>query len=239
MPAVSIIVLGSLVSPGEAFSSKMTSFDAPTSSSSLKSTTLNEDGDFWIEGLNDNSFNKKAGDGDPFWIEGIDDDKAGGGGGQVGFTSILDMEYNQRKKSTLSDILNLSSPLSASAPSGNDIRIETMGGYSQVFDNSPSVMDPFPFLTRAPSVTSPMATPPSSKKISEDDQVTIEALENFLGSIFHGQVPADVIRTYAFELMAIGFDPDCEWCKELALEDLAFMKKLHQRFFWKEWEKLL
>ncbi|KAL3927876.1 MAG: hypothetical protein SGBAC_012896 [Bacillariaceae sp.] len=98
------------------------------------------------------------------------------------------------------------------------------------------------------------ASPPIATRISqsayrtqmvsqdEDDMAssTMESLNDFLKSIFDGQLlPARDIDRYAGELVDIGFDPDCDLlCQELEFDDLVFMKKLHQRFFWKEWQKL-
>lgn len=71
----------------------------------------------------------------------------------------------------------------------------------------------------------------------ESSEMEIEALEGFLTSFFSTLNPK-VLRTYAKGLERLGFDPDCDSSKELEFEDLRFMKNLHQRYFWKEWEKL-
>ena len=238
-----ISILGATILGAEAFSLPCWSVrklcvdgrQAMPLSAVLKST-LNDDGDFCIEGIND--------------------DKTNASSGGEEFSSLLDMEYNQAKNSKLSDIMTPSSPL----PSNDDIRFETIqldGDDSSIASGGSSVLDPFPFLQAATQAVSPMTgsttaaatpaiqAPPTvqppleSTKLDSEEQALVEALEVFLDSIFQGQVVSKDIGKYAIELMSIGFDPDCEWSQELQLDDLCFMKKLHQRYFWKEWEKLL
>jgi len=76
-------------------------------------------------------------------------------------------------------------------------------------------------------------------------------LEDFLASIFSSTSlqwnsqnentgGSTLLNTYARKLANIGFDPDCDEISiELKYEDLAFMKLLHRRYFWKEWNKLI
>lgn len=46
------------------------------------------------------------------------------------------------------------------------------------------------------------------------------------------------MKYYAIKFVSIGFDLDCNSSGELEYDDLGFMKQLHRRYFWKEWEKL-
>jgi hypothetical protein len=65
-----------------------------------------------------------------------------------------------------------------------------------------------------------------------------ETLREFLLSILSNLTPTD-LQNYAQGLMDIGFDPDCDSSRDLQFDDLTLMKRLHQRYFWNEWNKLL
>lgn len=221
-------------------------------------STLNEDGDFCIEGLNDSRSNINT-DGD----------------GQ--FTSLLDIEYSHQKSSKLSDILK--------GPQNQDDDIPFGEPFYMHRDSDTEIIEQFSFLssggqsmasgaakdakswsstnTHLPdcnqidstslvsnsqdssnhtlpiSSRSQLVPEPSSTELDDEEQAAIQALEGFLHSIFDNQLHFKDIGNYAHELVAIGFDPDCEVSLGLDYDDLDFMKKLHQRFFWKEWQKLL
>jgi hypothetical protein len=72
---------------------------------------------------------------------------------------------------------------------------------------------------------------------NQDDEQQ-ETLREFLLSILSNLNPTD-LQNYAQGLMDIGFDPDCDSSRELQFDDLALMKPLHQRYFWNEWNELL
>ena len=249
-------ILASLLSHAGAFS--YSNFQLPSASrrfiligpsTTLLKSTLNEDGDFCIEGINDDKTTNSSNNNDEF-------------------TSLLDMQYNQVKNSKLSDIMKPHQSVETTNP--QDVRLETIDDYVQ--NDEKDIMDRFSSILNsgfqgnvvssannkdlsrtANRMDSTLATTASVPIVSqsgrgqllpqsldeEDDQAAIEALEGFLGSIFDGQVTARDIHMYACELVAIGFDPDCDLGKELEFDDLEFMKKLHQRFYWKEWQKLI
>ncbi|CAJ1937510.1 unnamed protein product [Cylindrotheca closterium] len=239
----------------------------PSTITSLKSSTLNEDGDFCIEGINDDKTTNNNSSGN----------NNNNNNNNNKFTSLLDMEYNQIKNSKLSDITK---PYQfAETNPQDDVRFETTDDdYIPNDDTEVIIMDQFSSFLNAgvqgatarpayndlstadrvdstntvlPSVSTGIESqsgrsnsqvvPQSQNRIAldEKDHAAIEALEGFLSSIFDGQVKARDIHLYACDLVAIGFDPDCDMGKELEFDDLEFMKKLHQRFFWKEWQRLL
>ena len=91
---------------------------------------------------------------------------------------------------------------------------------------------------------------PGNELLGVDEDAT-RVLADFLASIFSSTSlqwnsqnentgSSTLLNTYARELANIGFDPDCDEISiELKYEDLTFMKLLHRRYFWKEWNKLI
>lgn len=78
-----------------------------------------------------------------------------------------------------------------------------------------------------------------SSSFDQEEQHVVGVIQEFLTSLMT-KIPSNDLEHYAYQLCALGFDPDClETCSELEYDDLRFMKPLHQRYFWKQWEQLL
>lgn len=208
------------------------------------SSTLNEDGDFIMEGIND------------------DISQTPSAGNRKQFTSLLDMEYNsnngqqphQQPPTIDNTILGLDEngdfmlepPTNralndepSSSNRGNPFPPPPASLLSESLGNQHDIAD-------AAVATRSTSTPSSAAGAARlvdydvpDMTIGMEILMDFLISILPSLADSDLLHNYALQLLDIGFDPDYESSIELLYEDLEFMKKLHQRYFWKEWNKLL
>lgn len=92
-------------------------------------------------------------------------------------------------------------------------------------------------LDKALLTTEPRLPTISTRK-HHPNEAQIQVLQDFLSSLFPSLNHVDSFE-YAKELEKIGFDPDCESSFELQYDDISFMKRLHRRYFWSQWGKLL
>lgn len=93
----------------------------------------------------------------------------------------------------------------------------------------PTVVVPNVNESAAPSSTSisSQRRPNNPEQVQEVMEWLIEIIPTLLDS-------GDDCRFYAEELVAIGFHPNCVTQCELQMDDLAFMKPLHQRYIYNE-----
>eukprot|EP00980_Cylindrotheca_fusiformis_P011723 scaffold2784_cov109-Cylindrotheca_fusiformis.AAC.2 len=241
MIVVNTIIASFSIRNSWAFSSTMVKSPSQTlflSSPTNSGTTLNEDGDFILEGINDGSSSTLR--------------------NMSPITSLLDLEYitannknsvtsNEKKKNSEPFVgsskqvhidengdfqLKHSSPTtttratligeeSSSFESNNLLSLTTLRSSSQ--DAT---------LLNAATVSSPMSS-------TEDSTTSRSPSEVFLESIWPNNLSESDFQRYKKGLDEIGFDPDCASSTYLLFDDLGFMKKLHQRYFWEEWKKLL
>ena len=109
--------------------------------------------------------------------------------------------------------------------------------------NNNMMTNPFADMLNKPLLGSSMMPPTTitaagtQQIICEEDEEVIGVVEEFLSTILPSH-PHDCARYAEIFVTELGFDPDCESSQELTYEDLEFMKKLHARHFWKEWTNL-
>ncbi|GFH54938.1 hypothetical protein CTEN210_11414 [Chaetoceros tenuissimus] len=163
-------------------------------------STLNEDGDFIIGGLNDNDSNSST-------------------SGDESSSKLLNVAETQKQLTSL-----LKVDYAASTNSGNISDIDEQQDLKSL-DFKESVKMDDGMLSRSRE---------ENRKI---DELQLSKIQEFLTSIL--TLTESDLKYYAIEFVSIGFDPDCNSSGELEYDDLGFMKQLHRRYFWKEWEKLL
>jgi hypothetical protein len=105
-------------------------------------------------------------------------------------------------------------------------------GINSSYNDSPSTVTktaPPPF----PTASTDHTTTRNDDFISPDEEQIISDVEVWLLNIIPSLCLKDS-KAYARELFYIGFDPACVTQCELQLDDLHFMKLLHQRYFYNE-----
>lgn len=164
-------------------------------------STLNEDGDFIIGGLNDNdSKSSNSGNGSSSTLPNVAET-------QMQLASVLKVDY------------------AASTNSGNISDSDKQQDLKSLDFVNESVKIDDDILSRSQE---------ENRKI---DELQMSKIQQFLTSIL--TLTESDLKYYAMKFVSIGFDPDCNSSGELEYDDLGFMKQLHRRYFWKEWEKLL
>lgn len=184
------------------FSSAGTSLVVPPPArrpcSTVLFSTLNEDGDFIIGGLNDNDSDSST----------------------SGEESSFDVAETQKQLASL-----LKVDYAASTNSGNISDIDEQQDLKS-----------FDFIKESVKMDDDMLSR-SQEENRKIDELQLSKIQEFLTSIL--TLTDSDLKYYAMEFISIGFDPDCNSSGELEYDDLGFMKQLHRRYFWKEWEKLL
>lgn len=186
------------------FSSAGTSLVVPTTTrqcSTMLFSTLNEDGDFIIGGLNDNdSKSSNSGNGSSSTLPNVAET-------QMQLASLLKVDY------------------AVSTNSGNISDIDEQQDLKS-----------FDFIKESVKIDDDMSSR-SREGNRKIDELQISKIQQFLTSIL--TLTESDLKYYAMKFVSVGFDPDCNSSGELEYDDLGFMKQLHRRYFWKEWEKLL
>ena len=189
---------------------------------SLSSTStilgLNEDGDFLIDGINDDRSSQTL-----------------QGGEGVGGMSLL---------SALSTSATSSPPSSSST---TDINLETLLAGSGLVSSSSSTSGSSSVAQAAYEYEDRSSSSGSrGGGIDFDIDVDkVELMEEFIRELLPSSVSKDEVRRYAISLHTqVGFDPDCfsssyDYLQYEDLTELVQMKVLHARYFWKEWTELL
>ena len=164
-------------------------------------STLNDDGDFIIGGLNDNESNSN-----------YSEDESS--------STLLNVAETQNQLASL-----LTIDYTASTNSGN------------ISDNEEQQnLKSFDFINESVKMNNDTYTLPIQEANRQVDEIQLSKIQAFLTSIL--TLTESDLKYYAIEFVSIGFDPDCNSSGELEYDDLGFMKQLHRRYFWKEWEKL-
>lgn len=169
--------------------------------STMLFSTLNEDGDFIIGGLNDNDSNSSN-------------------SGDESSSTLPNVAETQKQLASLLKI---------------DYAVSTNSGDISDIDEQQDLKS-FDFIKESVKIDDDMSSR-SREGNRKIDELQLTKIQGFLTSIL--TLTESDLKYYAVEFVSIGFDPDCNSSGELEYDDLGFMKQLHRRYFWKEWEKLL
>jgi hypothetical protein len=188
------------------------------------SSSLNDDGDFLMQGINDVPSSSSSSTSENL--------------SQI--TSLLDISILEGTLQQPLGSIDTNDDFFFGLDENGDYLLETPSSHDE---NSPAsesnAANQMPSALLGSSNNERTASLSESTPIgpNQDDKQQ-ETLREFLLSILSNLTHTD-LQNYAQGLVDIGFDPDCDSSRELQFDDLALMKRLHQKYFWNEWNKLL
>jgi hypothetical protein len=228
------------------------------------SSSLNDNGDFYIPGINDNETDNQSTSIPGNYLSSLLN---------IDYSSNVDQDYDSIpteaqpqpvKQMTTPPSSSKSSELHGLTDDGDFMMVGINSQDPMLFTtiNTETKREPSPFSSSSEAMNNPLAsffpggpknnnpdpimeatTPSPATRSSiihsyQEEEEQIGVIEEFLSSLLPPSLNPNELKRYAHQLCALGFDPDCETSGELKYEDLDFMKRLHQRYFWIQWEKL-
>jgi len=161
----------------------------------------------------------------------------------------VNMEDDERKTERGQDALSLLSNGDLSflklSSSQNDYLSTQSSSSTTATNRIPDTSNHFETMASPPPPSSSSSSSSSSQHYNNSDfdnhdandnshQREVFEMEQWLQTDVMPTLERMYIKSYARNLVAIGFHPDCVTRFELTMEDLTFMKLLHRKFFYHE-----